>query len=149
MGNNACGAQDSKSFKAQLRGGHIPDQTKSSLTYEGVFNEHYFSIDPETKNLLSLECAYAISNNLLSLKDKTVWAACFLKSKKVPRWRTDIHEDGGTPPSSMIVTGYSRKEGGALNFSLHHIVSKDRPSTAQHVSLDIRNLLNVKFKKFD
>jgi len=36
------GAMDSNAFKANIESGNIPDP--SSITYEGVFSEHFYNI---------------------------------------------------------------------------------------------------------
>lgn len=97
MGAAASGARDANAFHAAVREmGGMP--APSTLTYQGVFNQHTYCVGcPESSNLLSVAVraasvpAMKIPNRVDSGSDET-WVGCFLKSCKdgQPRDATPI-----------------------------------------------------------
>lgn len=95
MGGAAAGAMDANAFNAAVRSAHdgvfLPEV--STLTYQGVFNEHsYHTGGPEDTHQVAV-AAYA-ARGLGSLGDPDeVWVACFLKSCRDGQPRDHIAMD--------------------------------------------------------
>lgn len=92
MGGAAAGAMDANAFNAAVRSAHngvfLPEV--STLTYQGVFNEHsYHTGGPEDTHQVAV-AAYAARG--LGDPDE-VWVACFLKSCRDGQPRDHIPMD--------------------------------------------------------
>jgi len=91
MGAAAAGAMDANAFNAALRSGHrgvfLPDV--STLTYQGVFNQHsYHTGGPEDQHQVAVSACAAHGRN-----PEEVWVACFLKSCRDGQPRDHIPMD--------------------------------------------------------
>ena len=86
MGGAVSGAMDANAFHAAVRD-HNELPEVSTLTYQGVFNEHSYDFGgPEETDLVALS-AYA------SRVDEDVCLACFLKSCRDGQLRDDVPLD--------------------------------------------------------
>lgn len=84
MGAAASGAQDANGFASAMSGKYLPQV--DTLTYQGVFNEHFYSVgENETEHAVATSCFAAWSED--------PWVAVFLKSALDGKPRDDIPID--------------------------------------------------------
>eukprot|EP00929_Paragymnodinium_shiwhaense_P099746 TRINITY_DN6156_c0_g1_i3.p1 TRINITY_DN6156_c0_g1~~TRINITY_DN6156_c0_g1_i3.p1 ORF type:complete len:546 (-),score=104.82 TRINITY_DN6156_c0_g1_i3:168-1805(-) len=110
----ASGPKDSNAFFASVRGcsGYLPP--KESLTYQGVFNQHFFQTgEPDSAATVAIASRLArvppvdCLDDLVAAKD--VWLGCFLKSCR------DGQPRDATPIDIVAVLDVSGSMGGCIS----------------------------------
>mmetsp|Transcript_140870 Transcript_140870/g.450376 ORF Transcript_140870/g.450376 Transcript_140870/m.450376 type:complete len:531 (-) Transcript_140870:241-1833(-) len=93
MGGVASGAMDANAFKASLRGARLP--AASSITYQGVFNEHSYSTGlAETEHVVALQSvAGRVQCAAGAAEQSDLWVGCFLKSCRDGQPRDEVPID--------------------------------------------------------
>mmetsp|Transcript_66028 Transcript_66028/g.137566 ORF Transcript_66028/g.137566 Transcript_66028/m.137566 type:complete len:532 (+) Transcript_66028:198-1793(+) len=114
MGNCASGAQNAFAFAAAVEGGHIPDV--STLTYQGVFNEHLFYAGEPATGIME-------ATSFPIMKDGKPWLAIYLKSllDGQPRDATPIDLSVVIDVSGSMSCGMSNEEGNACGNALSRL----------------------------
>jgi len=109
MGCAASGAQDANSFHAAVRAGRFLP-TPSSITYQGIFNQHsYYAGPPEKQDAVALASRIARVPFVEGQEtNKDVWVGCFLKSCR------DGQPRDGTPIDMVVVLDISGSMQGGL-----------------------------------
>lgn len=73
-----AGAQDIGNFNVVLSNGQLPSE--SSITHEGMFNEHFFAVGSETEKPFSCQWFTAVSPDPLS-GEVEYWVGCGLRGR--------------------------------------------------------------------
>mmetsp|Transcript_76149 Transcript_76149/g.114656 ORF Transcript_76149/g.114656 Transcript_76149/m.114656 type:complete len:561 (+) Transcript_76149:126-1808(+) len=103
MGQCASGAQNAFAFASAVKSGRMPDV--STLTYQGVFNEHFFYAGQPAQAMLEANSFPIVG------KDGTQWLAIYLKSVLDGRPRD------ATPIDLSVVIDISGSMGAGMAYS--------------------------------
>eukprot|EP00656_Telonema_subtile_P015673 TRINITY_DN18243_c0_g1_i1.p1 TRINITY_DN18243_c0_g1~~TRINITY_DN18243_c0_g1_i1.p1 ORF type:complete len:526 (+),score=158.56 TRINITY_DN18243_c0_g1_i1:88-1665(+) len=122
MGCGSSGARDAHGFSCAMSAGHMPDA--STLTYQGVFNEHNYLVSPEDKHLVSTE-SFPI------LHKGQPWVAVFLKSA------LDGKPRNADPIDVSVVIDIS----GSMRGGMGYTVGTAMKSRLEHAQLGVQWLV--------